>query len=102
MTLVEQLEAAKERISDPRLWLKFDTCAMTEHGPAFCAMASLVKSSGYFYGLTVDEYFRQFISRTTGFRWVSEWNDMPQRTHAEVMAAFDACIAEAKKEHPDV
>lgn len=96
MTLVEQLEAAKERISDPRLWLKFDDILELEHGVAMCAMMAFNSADR-----DAEEYFHQFISRTTGIRWIVEWNDMPERTHAEVMAAFDACIAEAKKEHPN-
>jgi hypothetical protein len=39
---------------------------------------------------------RDAVSPGATMRWITEWNDAPTRTHAEVLAAFDRAIKAAE------
>lgn len=60
----------------------------------FCALGAIIKASG---ALDTDAYniFRRVIDGS-----ISTFNDDPPRTHAEVLAAFDAAISKAEATQP--
>ncbi len=58
----------------------------------FCAVAALAKCGGYDNGVNAATWLFRAVPdwRRDDF---SEWEDEPLRTHAEVIAAFDAAIS---------
>ena len=40
----------------------------------------------------------QHLEKAVGINGIEHWNDMPGRTHAEVLAAFDRAIEIAEKQ----
>jgi len=103
MTTVEILKAAKQVISKPEAWCQGDE-ARTETDEVvtpdnslavkFCMLGSTFKIADSDAGRSA----RRFLYRTMGDSEVDlvDWNDAPERTHAEVMAKFDEAIALAE------
>ena len=101
----EILIAMKEKIATPEKWLQGghaknvegeyvdpeskDAICWCSLGAAWAVTHSTPEDS-YFTAL---EYVRKFTDKDLLF-----WNDDPERTHEEVMNAFDKAIALAQKE----
>lgn len=90
MTPVEVLRKARELVSDPAHWCQgYFRC-----GEAYCSAGALLYT-------TRDEWLEDkaygFMLAATGqSHSISGWNDDENRTHAEVIAAFDRAIALAE------
>lgn len=108
MTPVEILEKARELLSDPKRWTR-DALAMTARGKhlsdptdrraaCWCVFGAIMKCSGEVSGaLNAADVFERanWFGDDESF---SSWNDRPERTHAEVLAAIDSAIALARSE----
>ena len=71
-------------------WLDLPVTVGSRYARRFCALGAL-KRAGRELGLPVNEASRALEWQTV--RPVVDWNDDKLRTHAEVIAAFDAAIA---------
>lgn len=93
---LEILIEAKQKIADPSNWGKggrrdrfnFNSCcvaeAIEEAGPVFGVSAERRRAFRAFRNAGgIEDVWGLFI----------QWNDAPERTHAEVMAAFNLAIA---------
>lgn len=97
----EILTAARGLICTPDRWVQGDgatdslgNSVSMRHPSATCRctlFAILTVGSGAEAGLAIDT-LRQVIDLPEDVS-LPEWNDTPGRTHADVMAAFDAAIA---------
>jgi len=107
MNSVEVLLAAKELLNDPKCWTK-GTVARNANGGAvapnntdavcWCAVGALAKICKYPFNPTLYETviyaFENVSSRQNG---IGYWNDDKDRTHEEVLNAFDRAIFEESK-----
>ena len=90
MTPAEILRAARALIDEPERWRGPDV----KHCPCTAINSTSLA--------TVDgAAARRFMCKAVGVsakaRWLLwHWNDAPERTHAEVMAAFDRAIEMAE------
>lgn len=97
MDAVDILKAARAKIARPEDWGKGrrvydrprETC---------CAAEAIGEATSY--SLWDDENRKSTYSafyNAAGLDWevdsLAEWNDAPERTHTEVLAAFDLAIA---------
>ena len=99
MTPLETLKAARDLISDPARWTQNvsardsmgrPTCPSASEAVCWCALGALGKASRF----NSDHVFevRKLLLKQLGGSVVFIFNDT--RTHAEVLALFDAAIAE--------
>lgn len=101
-TAVEVLIAARELVSTPDRWTQ-DVSARDHNGaecdpdsPAaacFCSLTALYKAGGR---NERTEVARGIFMRAVR-QAVSQYNDAPRRTHAQILAAFDRAIARARE-----
>lgn len=97
MTVAETLRRAKALIDAPEKWTKGEFARNAKGRPClpreaacFCTVGALVVACGP--GQTsAFEKLRAHFTRLVGGS-IGTWNDAPERTHAEVMAAFDRAI----------
>jgi len=98
-TAVAVLTRARELISDERRWCKrafaltwldLPVTVGSRYARRFCALGA-IKRAGRELGLPVNEASRALEWQTV--RPVPELNERNVRTHAEVIAVFDAAIA---------
>ena len=103
MTLTSDLIAAKALIDTPEKWRKGDYGSL---GNCMCALGACRAA---IYGTTehlrgrywrgdengLAEALRAALPDPWSFSGVSDFNDAPETTHADVMALFDRAIAAA-------
>lgn len=85
MTVLDVLRSARSSIATPERWCQ----CYNARNMAVCASYALLASGLRFYSEACDAL------RAAGrFKeGIPHWNDAPERTHAEVLATFDAAIA---------
>ena len=96
MTLVEQLRAARALVDSPRRWWQFGGHNSGEHD---CTCAGLALTQIADDAGDRERRAREFFARTVGLTSgpdIFDWNDAPERTHADVLAAFDKAIEAAE------
>lgn len=98
------LIAARALIEKPERWIKgkfFDT-RWVKGKPAqdcYCAVGAISQAGFYLARTALNEDAISAVSVGAGlpaktyWKPLSNWNDAPERTHAEVLAAFDRAIA---------
>lgn len=100
MDALDILKAARSKISTPEAWGKghrgrnadrtMETCCAAEAIEDSCPMLDSVSLSGRVRAIRA-------LVNAAGLdnRWgaLVHWNDAPERTHAEVLAAYDLAIA---------
>lgn len=86
MNAVECLVAARKRLENPENWGKGADLADREKTCALLAMCVTDRDSGAVASAT--RIFRNVVNSQS----IATWNDAPERTHAEVLAAFDKAI----------
>ena len=97
MTPAEVLRAARKLIERPENWVKG---YFIDHIPGcrrFCATGAIRQVSNWSY-TQADTDARDYLARAADTEYIVAWNDQPNRTHVEVLAAFDAAIALANQE----
>lgn len=89
------LRAAKERIGTPERWCKGHGSANGYADPSVptCAEGAIYCVAKQAFVLAYSAW--NAFQDCNGLAMCSgvDWNDAPERTHAEVMAAFDRAIA---------
>jgi hypothetical protein len=107
MTPVEILKAARELIAKPERWTQ-STVARDARGKSvfvsspdavcWCAAAALLKvtTDRDEDGGSLDASREALLKNAGGFEYICDFNDVHGRTHAEVLALFDAAIASAQ------
>jgi len=83
------LALAKALIDRPEKWRKG---ASSKTDTAICASQAIYEVSG------TPISALQSLRAAIGGKRIVGWNDAPERTHAEVMAAFDLAIAAERDE----
>jgi hypothetical protein len=63
---------------------------------SFCAVGAVSRAYDCDYDASCPAH--EIVSRVVGTVWVDQWNDVEERTQAEVLAAFDKAIALAESE----
>lgn len=102
MTHHEILTKARAKIADPDNWGKgLRGCSFDRRPLETCCAAEAIEE----VAPTAHEVRRaamRALYDAAGLEWnkdsIIHWNDAPERTHAEVLAAFDKAIALAKEE----
>jgi len=88
------LREARKLISVPERW-----CQHKGHdGEGRCSVLAMHDAAGNMDGFNVVRGIFRTASAIGPDIPISNWNDAPERTHPEVLAAFDAAIALAEKE----
>lgn len=94
-TTHEILIAARALIDTPKKWVKSAYHREKNGLHSYCAAGALISVEAP--GRTAYDCLAEAI----GYRCVSDWNDAPERTHAEVLAAFDKAIAATAPRQPE-
>ena len=89
MKASEVLMKAKALIGTPDRWLKG---ALNNGRGGFCALGAMIGATGTWSPGDAGPYFRLAATGSEDGS-IARWNNAPERTHAEVMAAFDRAIA---------
>lgn len=88
------LMRARDKIADPAKWGKGGRCD-GRGMDTFCAAEAIEEAYAPGWLLHRSEAFRK-LHQAAGLPQSSgslvDWNDAPERTHAEVLAAFDKAI----------
>jgi hypothetical protein len=99
-TVLEVLEGALEILRDQKRWTKgndaidrYGNRCSISGGICFCAFGAIVRASGhdFFYG-----YAAIALANAINVRTITDWNDAPERTHAEIIQGFEKAIAVEK------
>lgn len=95
-TILEHLKRAKSLIKEESKWLKKKMVVLYEDEPKFCAIGAIHHADITMTAQYASAALRAgiMIQRPTfGYIGVIPWwNDEPERTHSEVMTAFDDAI----------
>ena len=100
--LLEDLKAARELLSVPERWTKghlaHDAAGrsvdeQSDKAVCFCIVGAVYKACQNDWKRV--EPTVNFIANTEGVVSVPDWQDHPDRTHAEVLDLLDRCIAKA-------
>jgi coenzyme F420-reducing hydrogenase delta subunit len=99
MDTVEVLTKARALIDCPERWCRGGLALRDRMGGvlAMCAMGACYYAANETFHDQMDAVseLRKAIGLPKG-RAISDWNDAPERTHSEVLAAFDKAIELAK------
>ena len=105
----EVLVKAREWLSDPARWWRKDFtpvgCSRLQEAPATCAWGACMRAAGQREAHQSESPFssgavRLLAATLTGTNNpldVSDFNDDPSTTHADVLALFDRAIASRKE-----
>ena len=113
-TIMDRLIAARALIDTPAKWTQGanqrdsegnSTVRLTGHPVVSRCASGAIQSSAVEGNLISGEcsilldHFQRTIEMRTGslYSSVMHWNDYPERTHAEVMQAFDLAIEDASR-----
>jgi hypothetical protein len=94
------LTAARKLIETPAMWGKGMRGISPNRRPMnTCCAAEAIETVDPHWGSKTRRAAFDIFIKANGisdaqFRAFTDWNDAPERTHAEVLAAFDRAIAE--------
>lgn len=106
MTTVEILRAARAKIEKPEAWAKggfacdargYAVGARNPLAICFCSIGAIRRVTASFAEELAARDVLSEIVEAIGMYGLAEWNDAPERTHAEVLAAFDKAISLAEE-----
>lgn len=91
------LVKARAKIADPADWGKGRRGNSGNRPMTTCCAAEAVEETCDDYELRVRAFAKLRGAANIPNLWcaIADWNDAPERTHAEVLAAFDKAIASA-------
>lgn len=101
MMTLEVLVKARELLSDPARWTQgcfartidgAKVRSRSKNAVCFCSVGALRKVGGSAALGTAIDLLEAVVDDS-----IDAWNDDPWRTHADVLAAFDAAILKAKE-----
>jgi hypothetical protein len=105
-TPLEVLRGARELLAYPERWIKGEDAAdvigqplengYDEGAVCWCLAGALEKVSGRTQDCGVEPAYQAVDDLIVDATNVREWNDAPERTHAEVLALLDRAIASAE------
>lgn len=104
MTPADTLRAARALIEQPERWTRRveardsrgrTTSPMDAGAVCWCAAGATIRAAKCEVLLMSGAF--QHLEKAVGINGIEHWNDMPGRTHAEVLAAFDRAIEIAEK-----
>lgn len=87
--VADVLRRAKALIDTPEKWTQGNFCG--DHD-SFCAWGAIFRAAASVNAQSPEPYNQ--MCKVVG-QHLPNWNDATERTHAEVMAAFDRAIAES-------
>lgn len=99
------LTQARELLSDPKKWTKHAiarknngnfVAADSEKAVCWCAMGAMHRF-GNAWRTKVEKYF--YTANEISDYCVEDWNNAKERTHDDVLKAFDKAIELAKNDH---
>lgn len=97
--VVTHLRKSRALLAKPENWCRGTGMMMTANGTiAHCAANALAQVGGETV-YDANHLFSRAIPNGKRYAGIPEWNDEFGRTHAEVLAAFDAAIALGLAEH---
>ena len=99
-TEADVLRRAKARLMDPAKWCK-EPYSSGKYPHALCANIAIFEAAPDNFDL--QERASDLLWKATGLPGsnnVPKWNDAPETTHADVIAAFDRAIALAEAGEP--
>lgn len=102
MTPLEILIAAREWLTQPDRWTKGASwknaigghCKNRKEVYCTCVYGAISLMTEE---LELIENATHFLEKAVETEFANEWNDAPERTHAEVLVAFDRAIELAKE-----
>lgn len=96
MTVHDVLVAARKRIEMPEKWGQGDkdTQGASPKRCVFTALEEVCRGQRFMLQDDARLVFKDAVKT----EYVVSWNDAPERTHAEVLAAFDRAIEMAAQE----
>ena len=99
-SILEILKKARETLSEPDSWGKGVVWDRSNKN-SYCAAQAIGESLSPDFVLyhKACQVFAVSIPLTE-FDAIPDWNDAPERTHAEVLAAFDRAIASLESQTP--
>ncbi len=103
MNTLEVLKLARDLISTPDKWIKDEFALdsdgdvvdeISENAVCFCSYGAFNRVLLMYNVHTYDaKNVLTDIIKTQGYNSIVQWNDAPERTHADVLATFDMAIA---------
>ena len=90
--VVEVLTKARALIADPARWGKVAPDRICLAAGSDCPLTALAHAASNEVHYEAKRAFIEAI----GTGWIGAWNDAPERTHTDVLAAFDRAIAIAE------
>ena len=103
MTLVETLRAARALVDTPEKWWQKNGHNHDKDRHTCTCVGLALTTPQWDWGFEEEFSARRFFSATLGLppegdmaQEVFDWNDAPERTHADVLAAFDKAIKAAE------
>ena len=93
MTIADTLREARHRIEEPGKWGKGPK-ELEPHGDKLCIGQAITLVA--MTGALSFEARQVFLKCIDEGMTIPMWNDAPERTHMEVLAAFDRAIAPAE------
>jgi hypothetical protein len=102
MNAIDILTAARAKIARPEDWGKGPRTAAVIRSMETCCAAEAIDESDQPFSYGRMEAYRAFdkaagiAQDASTYSTIASWNDAPERTHAEVLAAFDLAITTLK------
>lgn len=89
------LTVAKEQVKTPDQWCQHQTC---DDRDRVCFIGAIFRAVEIIDDLRPLKVHWDLIARGIGIPSIgygegAKWNDAPERTHQDILAAFDRCIA---------
>jgi len=89
-SVLSNLIAARELLSEPRRWIKGDYC----RAGSYCIYGAIHWAGEYSSIFDAEQSpTAKFLEAVAEDRILAFWNDLPSTTHADVLALFDRAIS---------
>lgn len=96
-TSVEILTEARTLVAREDGWIQNNFQKECSGQMCYCSVGAVDKAANSNVDFSSFDRALRFLYEVTGAEVLSQWNDKPERTQAEVVAAFDKAIELAKE-----